>query len=104
MIEKVLAIGTGVIGLMTGMYYVTDYTEIRPVIKREFLLVEDKWDTDVKNLQQKMDINSKSLLLLQFQLLEQKQKTSQQPLGYEEQRQLCEISGILDYRGVPGCN
>lgn len=72
------------------MWAAGDYTGLRPVIKRELLQV-----------QQTLDTNNQTILLMQFQLLMQKRQYG--GLTFEEQQRLCSISRALGYVGVPGC-
>ena len=67
-----------------------DYTGIRPVMKNEFIKV-----------QQTLNDNQKVLLQLRFQLLMQKKQYG--TLDFLEQQELCQISHTLGYFGIPGC-
>lgn len=78
--------------MMGGLLWAAgDKTGYRPVIKAEFMTVE-----------QQLEQMSKSVLLLQFQYLMAK-KESGGGLTFDEQQQLCRISYALGFVGVPGC-
>lgn len=78
-------------GFLGGTLTFADQFGFRPVLKRE-----------VDEIVVAMEATSKSVLLLQFQLLIEKQKM--QPLTFEEQKDLCRIADILGYTHVPGCD
>lgn len=103
MIEKLIGVGVGAITLATGAYYVTDYTEVRPIIKKEYRLAQEDITKNLQQLQEQIQSNSRANVYLQFQVLSEKQKITQAPLSFEEQRQLCSAAEILDYSGVQGC-
>ena len=67
-----------------------DYTDLRPILSREFRVT-----------QQQLEDQSKSILLIRFQLLMQKKK--QGLWTFDDQQELCRIARVLGYVGVPGC-
>jgi hypothetical protein len=67
-----------------------DYTGIRPVMKNEFI-----------KIQQSVDQTNLILLQLRFQVLRQKQQYGS--LTFEEQQELCGVARALQYVNVPGC-
>lgn len=100
-IAKIIGLGVGGMSLVTATYYAADYTEIRPIIKKEYRLAQEDITKTLQQLQQQIQSNSQATVFLQFRILSDKQKT--QPLSYDEQRQLCTAGNILGYTGVPGC-
>lgn len=67
-----------------------DYTGVRPIMKSEFIKV-----------QQTLDQNQLVILQLRFQLLMQKKQFG--GLDFQEQQELCSIARTLQYVNVPGC-
>jgi hypothetical protein len=86
-----LAATLGALTLIGGSLWAAgDYTGVRPVLKSEFVKV-----------QQAVDQNQLVLLQLRFQLLMQKKQYG--GLEFSEQQELCSIARTLQYVGVPGC-
>ena len=81
----------GALTLICGSLWAAgDYTGVRPVLKSEFVKV-----------QQAVDQNQLVLLQLRFQLLMQKKQFG--GLDFQEQQELCSIARTLQYVNVPGC-
>ena len=76
--------------LLTALWGAGDYTGVRPIIKKEFLVT-----------QAQLDQTNQAVLLIQFQLLIQKREFG--GLTYAEQIELCRVAQALGYIGVPGC-
>ncbi len=76
--------------LLTAAWSAGDYTGVRPIIKKEFLVT-----------QAQLDQTNNAVLLIQFQLLMQKREYG--GLTYAEQIELARIAQALGYIGVPGC-
>jgi hypothetical protein len=86
-----IAATLGALTLICGTLWAAgDYTGVRPVLKNEFIKV-----------QQTLDQNQLVLLQLRFQLLMQKKQFG--GLDFSEQQELCSIARTLQYVGVPGC-
>jgi hypothetical protein len=74
------------------IWAVADYTEVRPVIVKEF----NEQISVVQN-------NSHSILLIRFQFLKSKQKITQL-LTFEELNEMCAIAQELGFTaGMPEC-
>lgn len=81
----------GALTLICGTLWAAgDYTGVRPILKSEFVKV-----------QQTLDQNQLVLLQLRFQMLMQKKQFG--GLDFQEQQELCSIARTLQYVGVPGC-
>lgn len=78
------------IAIGTAAWAAMDYTQIRPVLLREFAQLEQSQQQTVQ-----------SLLLLRFQFL--MQKLTYGGLTFAEQQELCQVALQLNYVGVPGC-
>ena len=89
-ILKSAAIVTAITVLGGSLWAAGDYTGVRPVMKNEFIKV-----------QQVLDQNQLVILQLRFQMLMQKKQFG--GLDFQEQQELCSIARTLQYVGVPGC-
>lgn len=91
--KKILTAGA-VVAALSSMSYAAwsalDYTELRPVLIREYRIT-----------QQAIDEIGKSVLLLRFQNLMEAQKRG--GLSFADRQELCRIARVLGYVGVPGC-
>jgi len=76
--------------LASAAWVAGDYTEIRPVLLKEFHQLAEE----------SAQIN-KAVLLIRFQLLMERAKF--QPLDFDDQQELCRIAKELQFSGVPGC-
>lgn len=86
-----IAATLGALTLICGSLWAAgDYTGVRPVLKSEFVKV-----------QQAVDQNQLVLLQLRFQILMQKKQFG--GLDFQEQQELCSIARTLQYVNVPGC-
>jgi hypothetical protein len=89
-ILKAAALLAAVTAICGSAWAFMDYTEVRPVMIREFRVA-----------QQQLEDMSQSVLLLQFQLLLETKKFRE--LTVEEQIRLCRIAEALKFPGAPGC-
>lgn len=78
-----------VVAICTTVWAAADYTEVRPVIKKEFLLAMQVQKT-----------LSDNLLLLRFQFLMQKKEYG--GLSLQEKLELCQLARQLNF-AVEGC-
>lgn len=78
--------------LSWGAWQFGDYTEIRPIIKREFKVALTQTEQ-----------NTQALLWIKFQILDDKFKKG--GLSLDEMKERCDIAKILNYPStfVPGC-
>lgn len=82
----------GALALISStIWAAADYTEVRPVIKKEMLAMMETQKQLTDNL-----------LSLRFQLLMQKKNYG--GLTFQEKQELCKTSKTLGYIGVPGCD
>lgn len=84
-IVKFSAILGAIVAISSTLWAAADYTEVRPIIKKEFKVVMET---------QKM--LSDNLLLLRFQFLMQKKELNQ--LSLQEKLELCKISKQLNFK------
>jgi len=89
-ILKAAAILTASTTLASAAWIAGDYTEVRPVLLKEFHQLAEE----------SAQVN-KAVLLIRFQLLMEKSKF--QPLDFDDQQELCRIAKELQFSGVPGC-
>lgn len=89
-IIKIAGVVTALSVIAGTAWAIGDYTELRPVVKREFKMV-----------QAQMESTNKAILLLQFSILDQKRQ--QGALTFLETQQYCSIARELGYVNVPGC-
>lgn len=71
-----------------------EYTDMKPVLNRDFRSVLAQLEAQIENL-------SQAQLLIRFQQLEQKLAFA--PLSFEEAQERCRIARVLAYVNVPGC-
>lgn len=84
------AVFAAISSMAYGAWAALDYTDLRPVLVKEF-----------RTSQQQLEEMSKSILLLRFQnLMEARERGG---LGFSDQQELCRISRVLGFVGVPGC-
>ena len=84
-----LGVPAAIVAAVTATWAMTDYLGIRPVLSREF--------TELKTT---VAVNQRGVLLIRWQILEQKRKT--EGLTAAEQVEFCQISRLLGIRGG-GC-
>lgn len=84
-----LAIPGAAIGALVGLVAITDYLGVRPVLSREFTALKIT-----------VGANQQAVLLLRWQLLEQRRKT--QGLTVSERVEYCAISRQLGLK-TDGC-
>jgi ribosomal protein L29 len=92
-IIKLGAIVTAMVVISGATVKALDYTDLKPVLSRDFRPAIAQLEAQIENL-------SQAQLLLKFQQLEQKLKFG--PLSFEEAQERCRIARVLDY-DVPGC-
>ncbi len=98
---KAAAIVTAVSVVGGAGWAVGDYTEIRPIIKKEFLVSQNEFQTSQQMLLEQIQQNQQITLLLQFKVLEEKRKYSY--LTFDEIQERCQIAETLKYVLVDGC-
>lgn len=89
-LPRLAGIATAAVTLASMAWVATDWAGVRPVIKREFEV-----------LQAQLTQDEQTLLLLRFQILMQRRQWT--VLSFAEQQELCQIAAALQYVGVPGC-
>jgi hypothetical protein len=91
--------GIGVVA--TAAYGVTDYTETRPIIKKEYVQFAQSIDKKYEALQLQLDQLSQTTLSIRFWNLQDKEKVNG-TLTLDEQRDRCKLAKVLEYV-VQGC-
>lgn len=84
-----LGVPAAIVGAVTAAWAITDYLGIRPVLSREFV-----------QLKITVGSNQKAVLLMRWQLLEQRRKS--QGLTASELVEYCNISELIGVKGT-GC-
>jgi hypothetical protein len=93
-----LTAGTTLVG---GAWVAGDYTGMRPVIKKEYDLVQADQTQLLKGLIEQQQQQMNSIFELQFQTLDMKQQRG--VLDWGERQKYCSLAKKLDYVGVQGC-
>lgn len=113
MITRAATILGAVVTLGGAGWAVGEYTEVRPVILKEFKLaqadstevlkglVEQQQDLSASMFEQQQQLST-SLMELQFTTLSLKRKAG--ALDFTEEQARCRIAKKLDYSNVPGCD
>jgi len=90
LISKVSGAVMASIALLAAGWKAADYTEVRPVILKEFKL-----------RMAQMESLEKQVWLQRFLFLQTKQQNG--GLTFLEQQEMCQIARNLGFTGVPGC-
>lgn len=93
---------TSGIAVATAVWWSMDYTEVRPIIKREFNYSRAELNEQAKTLTAQLDQTNELLIAIQFKLLLQKREFGK--LTFEELQELCRLAALLSYTAVPDCN
>ena len=83
-IVKFSAVLGAFVAISSTLWAAADYTEVRPVIKKEFIVVLET-----------QKLLSDNILLLRFQILMQKKEMNQ--LSLQEKLELCKIAKQLNF-------
>lgn len=78
-----------------------EYTELRPVILKEYIEYQIQQQEFIKQLQVQQSQTLQSILQLRFQTLMLQKQYGQ--LTFAEQQELCRVAKTLEFVGVPGC-
>jgi hypothetical protein len=93
-----LTAGTTLAG---GAWVAGDYTGMRPVIKKEYDIVQADQTQILKGLVQQQEQQMKSIFELQFQTYDLKRQRG--GLDWSERQKYCSLAKKLDYVGVEDC-
>jgi hypothetical protein len=100
-LKAVGAIGA-CIPVAVAAWYAGDYTEMRPVIKKEYLEAQADSTEILKGLVEQQSQMTTSVMELQFQTLTLKRKAG--ALDWSEEQDRCRIAKRLEYFNTVGCD
>lgn len=100
-IPVIAATLAGITSISWAGWKAGDYTELRPVILKEYIEYQLQQQQFIEKLQEQQAQTLQSVLQLRFQtLMLQKQYGA---LTFAEQQELCQVAKTLEFVGVPGC-
>jgi hypothetical protein len=102
MIVKAAGIVTACVTIGGAAWYAGDYTELRPVIKKEYLEAQADSTEILKGLVEQQQQMTTSVMELQFQTLNLKRKAG--ALDWSEEQDRCRIAKRLEYFNTEGCD
>ena len=100
-ILKTSAVLGALIAIGGAAWTATDYTGIRPVMKREFLQMAQTQADVIQQLQATQQESVKSIDWLKFNRLLERSKIS--PLSSDDRRQLCALAAQFNMNKEAGC-